>query len=244
MNGDFHRRCHEHSPSQYVVFNWERRIYFRPSQFLLYALEYLSHVPVIRESHILQSSSLFARVWSFCPSFLWARLTFSCRLTWEFSTSKFELEVPHFPEAKATLFLLSSFTGLTKDPDLCGETSSLHWPCITSLAGLAFATWDPSLGVVSCPRFDMAPITRRSLAWERKRLKWLPEYVEKLMKLKQTQKVIPLISGETSINDSKLVLGVNIFDLDLCVLNWFCQTTNQEQLCGFWTRVSLLDFVL
>ena len=27
-------------------------------------------------------------------------------------------------------------------------------------------------------------------------------------------------------------------------LNWFCQTTNLTQLCGFWTRVSLFDFVL
>ena len=28
------------------------------------------------------------------------------------------------------------------------------------------------------------------------------------------------------------------------VLNWSCRTTNQAHLCGFWTRVSSLDFVL
>ena len=31
---------------------------------------------------------------------------------------------------------------------------------------------------------------------------------------------------------------------ELLVPNWFCRTTNQAQPCGFWTRVSLLDFVL
>ena len=35
-------------------------------------------------------SSLFARVWSFCPKFLVAKLTFPCRFIWEFSTSMFE----------------------------------------------------------------------------------------------------------------------------------------------------------
>ena len=80
-------------------------------------------------------SSLFARVWSFCPSFLWPGLTFSCRFTWELSTSKFEPEVPQFPEGKPTLILLSSFPVLTRDPDLRGETSSLHWPCMTRLVG-------------------------------------------------------------------------------------------------------------
>ena len=50
------------------------------------------------------SLHFFARVWSFCASFLWARLTFSCRYTWELSTSKFEPELPQFPLARPTLF--------------------------------------------------------------------------------------------------------------------------------------------
>ena len=43
-----------------------------------------------------------------------------------------------------------------------------------------FVIGDPSLEFESCPRFDMAPITTRSLAWEKELLK-LPEpaYVEK-----------------------------------------------------------------
>ena len=55
-------------------------------------------------------SSLFAWVWSFCPSFLDAEITFLCRLTWEYPTSKFESECHQFPEAKPPIFLSLSFT--------------------------------------------------------------------------------------------------------------------------------------
>ena len=51
-------------------------------------------------------SSLFGRVKSFFPSLLAARLTISCRYTWELPTSAFELELLQFPEAKQTLFLV------------------------------------------------------------------------------------------------------------------------------------------
>ena len=44
---------------------------------------------------------------SLCPSFLAAKLTFSCRYTWERSTSNFKLELHQFPVARPTLFLLS-----------------------------------------------------------------------------------------------------------------------------------------
>ena len=40
-----------------------------------------------------------------------------------------------------------------------------------------------SFETVSCPRFDMVPITMRSLILERKLWKWLQEYIEKLIKL-------------------------------------------------------------
>ena len=188
-----------------------------------------------------ESSSLFARVWSFCPSFMWARLTFSCRFTWEFSTSKFEPECHQFPEARPTLFVSSSFAELTRDRDLCGETSSWHWPCITRLVGLAFATGEPSLEVVSCPRFDMAPFAMRSPAWERKLSK-----CRKAHNIKRTQKVIPLISRETSFgqNVSMLFFWCQHIWFGSWVPSWFCQTTNQEQLCEFSTHVSLWDFVL
>ena len=75
---------------------------------------------------LVSFSSLFGRVKSFCPSFPEAKLTISCRNTWELPTSAFELELPQFPMAKLLLFLLYSFTGSTGDPDPYDDTLSLH----------------------------------------------------------------------------------------------------------------------
>ena len=46
--------------------------------------------------------------------------------------------------------------------------------------------------------------------------------------------MIPLITCEITLCQyvCELVFGVNVFDLDLGVPNWFYQTTNQQQLCG------------
>ena len=51
--------------------------------------------------------------------------------------------------------------------------------------------------------------------------------------VEQTKKMVPHVTHETQ----------HIWFGSL-VLTWFCRATNQAQLCGFWTRVSLLDFVL
>ena len=51
--------------------------------------------------------------------------------------------------------------------------------------------------------------------------------------VEQTKKMVPHVTRETQ----------HIWFGSL-VLTWFCRTTNQAQLCGLWTRVSLLDFVL
>ena len=125
-------------------------------------------------------------VWVFLPKSLCNKVATSCRHTWELPTSAFELELPRFPLARPTLYLLYSFTGLTGHPDPCDETPSERWSCNTRLVGRALAIGDPSLEVVSCPRFDMAPITKHSLVWERERelLKLLePEYVVEHMML-------------------------------------------------------------
>ena len=131
-------------------------------------------------------SSLFARVWSFCPSFQWVRLTFSCRFSWEFPTSKFWVGTSQLPEAKPTLFLSSSFTILTRDPDLCGETSSLHWLCITRLAGLAFVIGEAFF-------YNTLSVLRARLF-----SKMAARICRKAHDTEQTLKVIPLISMETS----------------------------------------------
>ena len=56
----------------------------------------------------------------------------------------------------ANSFSSSSFPGLTRDPDLCVETSSLYWLCITRFTSVASAVCAPSFEVASCPRFGMA----------------------------------------------------------------------------------------
>ena len=48
---------------------------------------------------------------------------------------------------------------------------------------LLFAVGEPSFDVVSCLRFDMAPITMRYLTCKRKLLKWLQEHIEELFVL-------------------------------------------------------------
>ena len=173
-----------------------------------------SSFPLLRESF-----SLFGRIKSFCPSFLAARLTISCRYNWELPTSAFEMGLPQFPVAKLTLFLLFSFSGLPGDCDPCDETPSLHWPCNTTLVSQAFAIGDPSLEVVYCSRFDVAPKTVRFPSLEREDVKWLPEYVENHMMFNKHRKrfhsfleKLPLVWIV-----SKLVVGVNIFDLDFGV---------------------------
>ena len=61
---------------------------------------------------------------------------------------------------------------------------------------------------------------------------------------KQAQQMIPFITCGISLCQyvCELVLGVNVFDLDLGGPIWFYRITNQEQLCGFWKHVSLWTF--
>ena len=63
--------------------------------------------------------------------------------------------------------------------------------------------------------------------------------------VEETQKMIPIITCEISLCQyvCELVLVVNVFDVDLAVQIDSYQTTNQEQLCGFWKHVSLLGFI-
>ena len=189
-------------------------------------------------------SSLFIWLWSFCPSSLAAWRTFSCRLTWEFSTSDFELPRSQFPGTWSTLFLSSSFPGLTWDPKLDEEVASLYCLCISRFTGLAVAVGEPSFEVVSYDLFDMASITMRSLILE-KHFKWLQEYIEKLTILNTHRRWFHYFSRNFFWSECQRVGFWCQHIWFWCrIPNWLCQITNQEQLCGFWTHVSSSDFVL
>ena len=75
--------------------------------------------------------------------------------------------------------------------------------------------------------------------------KWLQENIEKNHDDEQAKKMVPLITCETTFGQhvSKLVLGVNIFDLDFGFWSPY-QTTSLTQLCGFGIRGSSLNFCL
>ena len=64
--------------------------------------------------------------------------------------------------------------------------------------------------------------------------------------VQQTKKMIPFVTRKNF-----LLLGCRRVGFwcqhswfGFLLLTWSCRTTNQAQICGFWTRVSLLDFVL
>ena len=62
--------------------------------------------------------------------------------------------------------------------------------------------------------------------------------------VEQTQKMIPFITCEVSLCQyvCELVLGVNVFDFDLGVQIDSIKQPIKSNFCGFWKRVSLLDF--
>ena len=59
--------------------------------------------------------------------------------------------------------------------------------------------------------------------------------------VKQGQQMIPFITCDIPLGQCvcELVFGVDVFDLDFWGPDYFDRTTNQEQLCEFWRRVSL-----
>ena len=142
-------------------------------------------------------SSLFVWVWSFCPSFPGSlkNLLLVDSLA-NFPTSEFEQPSSQFPGAWPILFHCHSPDWLTSQtwwgsfllvlaahhqiPRSCCETSSLHWPWHHQFGRSSFcAIGDPiTRGCVLTSFRHGKPITRRSVAWERKLLKWLPECVE------------------------------------------------------------------
>ena len=79
---------------------------------------------------------------------------------------------------------------------------------------------------------------------ERNLLKWLQENIEKLVILNKRGDPTRHAKTLFGFNVIKLVVGVNIFDVDLGFQVDSVEPTNQEQLCLFWTRVSPSDFYL
>ena len=112
------------------------------------------------------------------------------------------------------------------------------------IIGCGFATGEPSLEVASWPLFDTALCF--PIGSGRKLLKWLQENVEKFIMLNKRRRWFH--SSRVKLTFVKMstscFFGVHTFDSDLRFQVDPVRTTHQAQLCGFCTRVSLLDFVL
>ena len=178
-------------------------------------MEDLRHVLMVREQHILKFRS-----WSCClhkfpcagkvRSFSWLHCfqesehwAFSCRFTWERSTSGFWVVCTRFLVLVWAPCPSSTFPGLTGYPKSYGRFSlALHGLRKTKLTGLAVACTvgfgsaigEPSLELVSWPLFDMALCF--SIGSERKLLKWLPREHRETHDVEQTKKMVPLVTRE------------------------------------------------
>ena len=184
-----------------------------------------------------------------------ASCVFSCRLTWENSIGcrlGFRISFLMLGPPPCSF---STFPDWRSCSNLADGSSSHSTGCTTPDSWVSTSPSPNSLALV-LPSVNLHWKSLLVLSWTRHSVTWSDQKENywngckrehrQIHDVEKTKKMIPLITGETLFGQhiSELVFGVNIFDLDLWFFNWFCRTTNQAQLCGFWTRVSLLDFVL
>ena len=142
---------------------------------------------------------------------------------------------------------LSTFSRLTGYPKFRGRNSLALHGCITpswmvSSSLLGFAIGEPSLEVASWPSFDMAlclPIGSEKM------LRWQKEKTIKFMMFNKRWRW--LLSSRPKLSlvcMSAIDFWCQHIWFGSLVRKWFCRTISQAQFCGFWTRVSLLDFVV
>ena len=235
-------------------------------------MENLRHVLMVCALHVFKLCS-----WSRCPyrspctcrvrsssswspcfqeSECWA---FSCRLTWELSTSGLIVVRTSFLVPVWLPCPSSTFTGYPKS--FGGFSLALHGLRHTKLTGLTltgtigfgFAIGEPSLKVASCPLFDMALCF--PIGSERILLKWLQEKTEKLIMLNKRRRwlhssrvKLPLVHISASwflmsthliwVFGSKLMLPNNLSSATLWVLDT-CLIVGHRPLITIWMTASL-----
>ena len=121
-------------------------------------------------------------------------------------------------------------------------TKILFLSC-TRLIGFGFAIAEPSPTFCSCPLFDMGlGFSEKS---ETKWLEWLRENVDTFMMFSKRSKLfhsfwekLPLVKCQ------QVGSWCQRTEFGSWDQNWFGQTTNQAQLCGFLSRVSWKDSFL
>ena len=184
---------------------------------------------MIRESHVLQFwwwcikfpcarefSSLFARVWSFCPSFLAARLTFSCRYTWEFHLRSLSWNYHSFLVLSQRFFLRRPTPYWLEIPNFV-----VRHPLYTYCALPDWWVWllpREACHSRSCLVLASTRHQTQCALWLESENFWNGcwKNVEKLMILKKHRKWFHSFLEKLSFGQdvSELVFGVNKFDLD------------------------------
>ena len=76
----------------------------------------------------------------------------------------------------------------------------------------------------------------------RTRVKWLQEYIEKLVMLNKQRRWFHYLLRKLWSECLRIGFWCQHIWFTSWFPHWFCQITNQEQLCGFWKHVSLSDF--
>ena len=113
----------------------------------------------------------------------------------------------------ADSFLSLSFTGLTRDPKLDEEMSSLHWLCMSRITGLAFCCRRATIRGCSLTSFRQG--TKHYTLSNMRESFWNCYKNTSRNSLYWTNKESDSIHfRETSSISASLVFGVNIFDLD------------------------------
>ena len=248
MDSGFHWGSHEHSPYQYICFvclHWECGVAWWHSPSLLQKLKDL----------------LVSQDWWWRNKFPWATGVRMFSLT----TFCLELILPHAVSWMLVEHYLVDSLEKIRRLNL-SRVAPISWMLVRHLSFIGIH-WIDQRSPTSW-RDVLAPRIARHQTWSRfghrrafvrsglltsfwhsalfsnlivrKSLKWLQEYLEKLIMLHKRRKWF----------HASWQIVCHLFSwcqhvwFGSWVPNWFCQTTNQEQLLwAFWIHVSSLDFV-
>ena len=178
---------------------------------------------------------------------------FSCRLTWEYSIGSrlgFRISFLMLGSPPCSFSTLTELKGLLQS---CGGFFlALNGLCITRFMGLefaiagfiafGFAIGEPSLAVASCPLLWHGTLLPDRI--RKKITEMAAREHREIHDVEQTKKMIPHHAWKSLWSACQRVgFWCQHIRFGFLVPSWFCRTPSQEQLRGFWTRVSLLDFV-
>ena len=251
----FHRRGHEHSPCQYICFkcfHWECCVCCGHSQLLPQTLKDLAHVLMVRVFHV-------CHFWWWCSKFLWAcgARTFSLISCCLVLILEHQFTGCLRDSLLSTRLRISNFWIWMLFQLLFFHRYSLDWPEIPNFVDRFLHSSDQApLGMVSLSPSESLHSNSSSALVSTGRSTFWSDQKEKCWNgCKRTSRNSLCWTDEEDgstrqawncLWSTSLRVGswCPNFWFGSSVPRWFCRTSIQAQLSGFWTRVSSLDFVL